>query len=257
MKKSTAAPFTAGRLVTGAVVASLLFAARADAQQRNLRGIVTDTAGYPLPNVEVRIIEIGRLARTDLKGAFAIDRISDRVVDLTVRRLGYEVRLVRVSLINGEGDSLRIVMRAEPLRLAQVDIEEKEDNHPFFNEYERRRERGIGNFITRKDLEKLNTSSPSDAFRRLPGMRFVSVSGGMGVRFMSSIGLRGAGRGGCVPTIWLDGQAAPGMEIDEIRAGDIHGIEIYRGASTIPAQFVKGGLAQCGAIVVWTRRKTK
>jgi hypothetical protein len=242
-----------------ACAGSALFAVdAAHAQGRNLRGIVTDTAGYPLPNVEVRIMELGRIARTDVNGSFRMERITDRIVDVTARRLGYEMRFVRVAMINGEGDSLRIVMRAEPLKLGAVNIEEREENHPFFNEYERRRERGIGSFITRKDLEKLNTSHPSDAFRRLPGMRFVNVSGGMGVRFMSALGLGGRGRGGdCVPTIWVDGQAAPGLEIDEIRSQDIHGMEVYRGASTVPAQFVKGGLAQCGAIVVWTRRRTR
>ena len=232
---------------------------RLDAQQRTLRGIVTDTAGFPLPNVEVRIMDLGRMARTDVQGKFAIERISDRIVDLTLRRLGYELRSVRVSMINGEGDSLRVIMRAEPLRLPQVEIEAKEDNHPFFNEYEKRRQRGIGTFITKKDFEKLNTTYPSDAFRRLPGMRFVNTSGGMGVRFMSNVGMSGSVRSGgiCQPTIWVDGQAAPGLEIDEIRAQDIHGVEIYRGPSTTPPQFVKYGTAQCGTIVVWTKRKTK
>lgn len=244
------------------IAALALAGTSVDAQNpRNLRGIVTDSAGYPLPNVEVRIMELGRMTRSDLQGRFGLDRITDRIVDLTFRRLGYEVRVVRVSLINGEGDSLRVVMRAEPLVLAPVTIEDKGDNHPFFNEYERRRERGIGTFITQKEIEKLNTSYPSDAFRRLPGMRFVQVNGGMGVRFMSSVGMRSVGARGapsdCVPTIWVDGQAAPGMEVDEIRAQDIHGIEIYRGASTVPAQFAKSGLTQCGAIVVWTKRKTK
>src|SRR4051812_15847475 len=190
------------------IAALALATARVDAQQRTLRGIVTDSAGYPLPNVEVRIMEIGRMARSDAQGRFAIERIGDRIIDITFRRLGYEVRSVRVSLINGEGDSLRVVMRAEPLRLAQVNIEEKEDNHPFFNEYEKRRQRGIGTFITQKDIEKLNTSYPSDAFRRLPGMRFVSIGSGMGVRFMSSIGMTGGRNGsastGCIPTIWVD-----------------------------------------------------
>jgi hypothetical protein len=239
--------------------ATLFWGPDAHAQQRVIRGIVTDSAGYPLPNVEVRIMELGRMARTNVEGRFTIDRVSLRIVDLTARRLGYEVRSVRVSMINGEGDSLRIVLRAEPLRLNTVEIEAKEEKHPFFAEYERRRERGIGTFVTQKDIEKLNTSYPSDAFRRLPGMRFVQVSGGMGVRFISTVGsLRGPRGGGeCVPTIWMDGQAAPGMEIDEIRAQDIFGIEIYRGASTTPAQFAKSGLAQCGTIVVWTRRKTK
>lgn len=240
-----------------------LASASADAQQRNLRGIITDSAGYPLPNVEIRIMELGRMSRSDVQGKFAIDRITDRIVDVTFRRLGYEIRMVRVSLINGEGDSLRVVMRAEPLKLPEVEIEEKEERHPFFSEYEKRRQRGIGTFITRQDIEKLNTSYPSDAFRRLPGMRFVSIGSGMGVRFMSSIGMTGgrsrSGPGGaeCIPTIWMDGQAALGMEIDEIRAQDIHGIEVYRGAATVPPQFAKGGLAQCGAIVVWTRRRTR
>jgi hypothetical protein len=237
------------------VAALALAGSRLDAQQRNIRGIVTDTAGYPLPNVEIRIMEISRLARSDAQGRFLFERISDRIIDLTFRRLGYQVRSVRVALINGEGDSLRVVLRAEPVLLKQVEIQN--ERHPFFAEYEKRRERGIGTFITQKDLEKLNTSYPSDAFRRLPGM---VVSGG-NVRFMSSVGMtggrNGSASGGCVPTVWMDGQAAVGMAIDEIRAQDIHGIEIYRGSSTLPAQFAKGGLSQCGAIVVWTKRKTK
>ena len=243
------------------IAALALASVGADAQPRNLRGIVTDSAGYPLPNVEVRIMELGRVARSDVQGKFAIDRITDRIVDVTFRRFGYQVRMVRFSLINGEGDSARVVMRAEPIRLQAVEIEAREEGHPFFNEYETRRQRGIGSFITQKDIEKLNTSYPSDAFRRLPGMRFVQANGGMGVRFMSSIGMRSVGARGapaeCVPTIWVDGQAAPGMEVDELRAQDIHGIEIYRGAATVPAQFAKSGLTQCGAIVVWTKRKTK
>jgi outer membrane receptor for Fe3+-dicitrate len=162
-------------------------------------------------------------------------------------------------MINGEGDSLRVIMQAEPIKLPQVEIAETEERHPFFDEYEKRRHRGIGTFITQKDLEKLNTSYTSDAFRRLPGMRFVNGTQGLGVRFVSNIGMGGSVRSGgvCQPTIWVDGQPAPGMEIDEIRAQDIHGIEIYRGAATTPPQFAKYGTAQCGTIVVWTRRKTK
>ena len=179
------------RILVALIAMLALAGARVDAQQRTLRGIITDSAGYPLPNVEVRIMEIGRMTRSDPQGRFAIERIGDRIIDITFRRLGYEVRSVRVSLINGEGDSLRVLMRAEPLKLARVEIEAKEENHPFFNEYEKRRQRGIGSFITQKDIEKLNTSYPSDAFRRLPGMRFVSIGGGMGVRFMSGIGMTG------------------------------------------------------------------
>ena len=59
----------------------------------------------------------------------------------------------------------------------------------------------------------------------------------------------------CQPMIWLDGQRAAGLEIDDLRSGDIQAIEMYRGASTTPPQFATAGVTQCGAVVVWTRRK--
>jgi hypothetical protein len=53
--------------------------------------------------------------------------------------------------------------------------------------------------------------------------------------------------------IWIDGQRAPGMEIDEIPLNDIEGIELYNGPSTTPAEFWQANGSQCGTIVVWTR----
>ena len=71
----------------------------------------------------------------------------------------------------------------------------------------------------------------------------------MGVRFDSAI----SARGGCIPTLWIDGQRAPGMEIDAIPLNDIEGIELYNGLSTTPAEFWQGNTPQCGTIVVWSR----
>src|SRR3954470_2980654 len=98
------------RIALVLIAALAMSGTRVDAQQRTLRGIITDSAGYPLPNVEVRIMELGRMSRSDVQGRFGIDRITDRIVDVTFRRLGYELRIIRVSLINGEGDSVRVVM---------------------------------------------------------------------------------------------------------------------------------------------------
>ena len=59
------------------IAALALASASVDAQQsRSLRGIVTDSAGYPLPNVDVRIMELGRMTRSDVQGKFAIERIT-------------------------------------------------------------------------------------------------------------------------------------------------------------------------------------
>lgn len=237
------------------VVAMAVAGTDLQAQSRNLRGIVTDTSGRPIQNAEVRIMELGRVARTDSTGAFAIPRLTARVVDLTIRRLGYEMRFMRVSMISGEGDSVVIALASEPVVLAGVEIEAPEAVHPNFAEFERRRSRGIGMFLTQADMEKNNSSYTSDAFRTLPGVRLVRVNGGMGVRFGSTQGMRSARGSECQPMIWVDGQRAPGMEVDDIRANDVYGVEVYRGASTTPVQFATGGATQCGVIAVWTRRR--
>lgn len=41
-----------------------------------------------------------------------------------------------------------------------------------------------------------------------------------------------------------------------VMPSDIEGVEIYRRPMEIPAQFVVGGYAGCGAIVIWTRWRT-
>ena len=52
--------------------------------------------------------------------------------------------------------------------------------------------------------------------------------------------------------IWLDGQRAPGMELDDIPAVDVEAMELYRGVSTTPSEFAYPP-PRCGTIVVWTR----
>lgn len=251
--------FAVPALAQASVIAIAMAMAGTDAQaqSRNLRGVVTDTTGRPVQNAEVRIMDLGRMARTDSTGSFAITRLTARVVDLTIRRLGYEMRFMRVSMISGEGDSVVIALKSEPVVLAGVEVEAPEAVHPNFAEFERRRSRGIGMFLTKADIERHNSSYTSDAFRTLPGMRLIRVNGGMGVRFNSTQGMRSPRGSECQPLIWVDGQPAPGMEIDDIRSNDIYGLEIYRGASTTPVQFASGGAAQCGVIAVWTRRRGK
>ncbi|MGH7555626.1 MAG: carboxypeptidase regulatory-like domain-containing protein [Longimicrobiales bacterium] len=61
-------------------------------------------------------------------------------------------------------------------------------------------------------------------------------------------------RGGCIPRVFLDGLRIQllGMTIDDlVRPAELEGIEIYRGAGELPAEFAHGA---CGAVVLWTRR---
>jgi hypothetical protein len=76
------------------------------------------------------------------------------------------------------------------------------------------------------------------------------VASGKGIRFSTITSLR---RGDCVPDLFLDGQRAPNMELDDVSLSDIEAVELYSRISTLPAQFAPGNRTPCGAIVIWTR----
>jgi hypothetical protein len=240
-----------------ALTAALLALATEAQSQRVLQGLVTDSAGAPLPNVEARTANPARVTRTDARGRFVFEHVSDSVVDVTLRRLGYQVRSLRVSMTTGEADSLRVVMQAEPVQLDTVTTDATEDYNPAFDGYHRRKALGIGSFITHQDLEKQKPLRLSDAFRRVPGMDLIPVGSGLGVRFRRNSGLRGSQSASCAPTVFLDGSPAQGLEVDELSASDTYAIEIYRGPATIPTEYRIPGMTSCGIIVVWTKRRIR
>jgi len=71
-----------------------------------------------------------------------------------------------------------------------------------------------------------------------------------GVRFASY----GRARANCSPNVWVDGQWARDLEVDEIPATDVEAIEVYETLASIPFEFTpQAGAIPCGTIVIWTR----
>src|SRR5476649_2423415 len=81
-------------LALGASYAQAQSQARAASGGATLRGVVMDSAGFPLANADVRIMSEGRTAHTDSSGAFALSRIQSPIIELTVRHLGYQLRVI-------------------------------------------------------------------------------------------------------------------------------------------------------------------
>ena len=136
-------------------------------------------------------------------------------------------------------------------------------------EFHRRRERGLGNFLTREEIEQRQPQRFSDALRMLPMIRVVPMppdadrpfgprSGRHTVR-IRGLSNRIGGYEGCPPVIYLDGIKLG--SIDDAEYGgpdllvfphDIEGVEVY-GPATVPAEY-GGSDAGCGVVVVWKRR---
>jgi len=132
------------------------------------------------------------------------------------------------------------------------------DSTGRLNEFWARRATGVGVFFTRADIERRQPQRTVDLFRGVSGVR---VMAGEGItRLVSSRGASSlrAGTGGrsgvCIMQVFLDGLKAstPALSVDELTPEMIEAIEIYRGASEVPARFNTLETA-CGVVIFWTR----
>lgn len=236
-------------MVAAALIA--LGATPAAAQDGVVRGSVSDSAGVPVAGADVTIASEHLAMKTDAKGAFVFSNVPRGSYDLAIRHLGYKPEIVKVA-VNDMSYSYDVTLAAQPMRIAGVTVTASEASlKRSIDDFYKRRQRGMGGyFFTRQEIETRQARTTSDVLRATPGLSFVRTRGGNGIRFVGSASDRRA----CVPTIWLDGQEADDMEIDEVPVSDVEGIEIYSGPSTTPVQFTKSTAKDaCGTIVIWTR----
>lgn len=151
----------------------------------------------------------------------------------------------------------------------------------------RRRELGLGSFLTEDDIVRSRARRTSDLFRRITGVRVVTTpdhgyrlqsvrygvsmsqaqgafsafSGPPGSSGTSSAPQRTDGEVSgpisriCFMLTILDGVPVQLADIDQVRLQSIGAVEVYRGPSEIPPEFNQTG-AVCGAVVMWTRSPT-
>lgn len=227
---------------------------RVDTVSRNIRGIVTDTARAPIPNVEVILerssggsaaSQTGR-AVSSASGEFLIQGLTPGPGKLNIRRLGYVARSLEVVVAADAGTGpLEVVLQPASFRLDTVRVEAASTG-AIPEIVGRQRRRGSGHFVSRSDIERRRQAYVSDVLRSVPGVS-VRASSGIG----NVVRLRG-----CRPAIFMDGVQALNAELDEMaRPSDIEGIEIYSSWAGVPPQYVDRSGRYCGAILVWTRRR--
>jgi hypothetical protein len=209
-------------------------------------GFVTDTTSAPVPAAEVLVAGTPVVARTDARGAFQLDGVRPGTLTLTVRRLGFRARSDEFR--TRPGDTLQLVLDlvAVPAELAEVSVTGKRAPAPRgrLAEFESRRERGFGAFVTRAEIEKRRPMLTSDLLRTIPGVAVVSGSSGSEVRMARSRR--------CAPDIYIDGLEARGYRIDDMSPANVGAIEVFRGPAETPARF-RRLLAGCGVVSIWTR----
>lgn len=217
-----------------------------------VRGRVLDQqTNSPVPQVSVRMGNTRLSALTDTDGRFQFLRIPVGDYDLRADHIAYAGSSTRLNLRDDDVDALVwLAPAAIPLQPIVVTAFSRRLEHVGFYE---RQKRGVGTFISRKQIDAMNVHNASDLLRASPSLRLVPQPR------RANNQLRGR-RGNCRFTFIVDGaRTLTDFEMDNIAAYAIEGIELYNGLAEVPAVFrthapTDGGtVTVCGVIAIWTR----
>ncbi len=240
-----------------------------------VRGVVVDhETNIPVSFASVLLIDSGEKARqittTDDNGLYGLNvpkpgayslRI-DAVEHLTMVTSPFEVI---------EGQTAAVEVRLTRQLATVLEGVTVTDIAPYtlplhLREFEYRRMRGFGEFLTREEIEEKNPFRFSDALRLVPSVKVVRMPRDPERPYSNlnrnfTVLIKGMAKiyEDCVPGLFLDGM--PLGPIDDAAEGgpdvlvfpsELEAIEVYR-PSTVPAEF-RTLDSMCGVIVVWTRR---
>ena len=173
-------------------------------------------------------------------------------------------------------------LRSRPQKLDTVTVKDSAD---FMSprlagfEHRRLRKQGTATFFVGDDIRKRGTIRLSDALRRAHGVWIVDSGD---VRLVASSRWRKPVGGGflaplhrrtgtnlhpimnadadlapCIMQVGLDGVLKEwGFSVDDLSVTDVHGIEVYPGAASLPAEFGSTKrVGWCGLVMIWTRAR--
>ncbi|MGH7560362.1 MAG: carboxypeptidase regulatory-like domain-containing protein [Gemmatimonadales bacterium] len=242
--------------------------AQAQIRERILAGVVRTESGSPISGAEVFIIGDARESVwTDSLGRFVLRRVPEEGFVVGVRRPGFAAGSIQLPSSWNPAQELVIALRQAAVRLQDVVVEAKNAKPARYagtTKYDdvlRRMRTGFGSFVTREDIDRQFAGQTIELLRGIPGVHV--IVGPPGVGHQSSIRFVRCGQREGKVGVWIDGvklipQFGYGIDINpvvemlaRIEPGGIEMIEIYRGVSQIPAEYLDDS---CAVVAIWTRR---
>jgi TonB family protein len=239
LRSSRVAAYLVGTLALPAALAA----------QGTIIGTVLDSLGAAVSGTQISVEASGVRAVTDASGAFRLTRVQAGDAQLQIRRLGYRPESRTVRIKPGEEISISLTLAALPMRLPTVEVRRKAEVYDSrLAGFNARKERQVGHFVTREQLDRMSSARFVDALRQMPGVQVRPIRGGG-----TTVALRGSR---CSPLVFIDGFPANAgvMDLDMLDLASVEGIEIYSGVATVPPEFMGArGTHACGVIAVWSR----
>jgi len=221
----------------------------AQARTGSISGVVKDSAGTPIPYVEVTALKAAKVVRTDTAGRFLISALTSGSLDFSFRRLAYSPVVLSVLIPADDTTDVEVTLGVSAQQLTGVVVQEHAAQLRVLEAFETRRKQGIGHFVTRAQIEQRHPLLLSDMMRLIPGATvLIGDNGRTALRFAR------VGRPNCPPQFFVDGMQVNGFGIDDMPPGDVEGVELYAGSAGLPPEFNRlRGTTICGTVAIWTR----
>lgn len=233
-------------------------AARGDTAA-TVAGVVRGAAGAVLVGAEVTLTPVrpdgsggvvfGRRVFTDEGGRFRVGGLPVGRVTVAVRRIGY--RPASTEVATAATAPVELTLEALPQSLATVVVRDRasQPHRGWAAPFYQRKERGLGRFVTRQEIDRRNPIRTTDVLRTIPGLTVMPSPRGFGY----VLRMRGAR---CDPLVWIDGAPASTgyLDVDVFAPQSLEGIEVYSGPASVPIELRNArGDDACGVIALWSR----
>ena len=243
-------------------------ATKVEAQRSGIVGIVADTLGNLLSEVEVTLVDTKHSARTNSKGEFRLLKVKSGHYSLSMRRIGFAPLTMQVDVPEGEAVDLDFELTPQEVRLATIAIK-AERLSPKLRRVgfeSRMKTTGVpaSHFITRNDIEKQNPISLMHMIDRMGGRSRSCADpnifmDGMPMFGQVDFGLPAPIRAGQPPPRSASQNSFQKLRpLDNIALKAVDGVEVYTSTSEIPPEFrgdPDGRTNNRCVVLIWTRER--
>ncbi|MEJ2884607.1 SusC/RagA family TonB-linked outer membrane protein [Pedobacter sp. GR22-6] len=212
----------------------------------DIRGIVLDEKGQPLPGATIKIKESKRMINTNENGEFQIDNVNENTI-LQISFLGYKTKEITV------GQSRSITVKLE---LGISDLEEVAVVSTGYQTLSKERATGSFTTIGQEQLEKPSTNIAQRLIGTTAGMQATLDADGnprFEIRGQTALNIRndfGIRNQNAAPLVVVDGFAIQG-DFNTINPNDVESVTVLKDAA---AASIWGARSANGVIVIVTKK---
>lgn len=201
--------------------------------------------GMPIVGASVTIPTLSRSVVSDDAGHFLHSTLDAGSYVVQVHAVGYIPSAKAFDVATGQSVTHTFELTTVPPALANVVVKGHSASvGRRFEDFDRRRAQGRGQFLTRAEIEARNSINLSDLVQTMRGIRTECV--GFTCKVVSIRAVNG-----CSPAYFVDGRMSTTFG-PTTPVNDIQGLEVYLGPSETPAEYL-GPDSGCGVIGIWTK----